>query len=407
MKKKYGIILPILIIVELLSVINFVNAFSCNLISLNTNQSEYYIDESIKINASWELNYNDNNEIAYIQIHIVDVFDQFIWNSSKYNQIGTYEKNWTVNIEDFNLDIKNSSYILYIKFFVFFFHIDTASTMCNYIETIEIRVTKRNILCELIGYKDRIKLGENLSLVAKFYDDVSDINQYLSNQTIQFMISFNDLLIHRCNYTTNMSGVISIRLLSLIHLKFGQNFLIFSIVDNNLYNDSKFIYEINVDKNDPIIDILSFNNNLEESEDLEIKLYCYYYLNQSEKPLANYTLMIKIFDNKSLTFINEYKTDKSGILEVSISQDSFNYNQRNQDFIIYIFLNETYYLDNKTLTLNLNLNQDYYSKVLNSFQIKIFSFTSVLIIIIILLSYVIINKKSKSEKLLTELIIRY
>ncbi len=407
MKKKYIIILPILILVQVLSVINFVNAFSYNLIIFNTNQTEYYIDDSIIINAFWELNYNDNNEIAYIQIHIIDQFDTYVWNSSKYDQIGTYENNWTVDIEDFNLNIENSSYNLYIKFFVFYFHIDTASTMCNYLETIEIRVLKRNSLCELIGYKDRIKLGENLSLEAKFCDAVSGVNQYITNQSINFMILYNDLITHKCNYTTNMLGAINIQLFSPTHLKLGQNYLIFSITKDNLYNDSKFIYEIIVEKNNPIIDILNFNDILDESEDLELKLYCYYYLNQSENPLANFRLLVKIFDNESLTFIKEYETDNSGVLEISISQDSFNYNQINQDFIINIILNETNYLDNKTLTLNLNLNQVNYSEILKSIQIKIFSFTSVLILISIFLSYIIINKKSKNEKLITDLIIRY
>ena len=117
--------------------------------------------------------------------------------------------------------------------------------------------------------------------------------------------------------------------------------------------------------------------------------------------------MIKIYNNKTLTYINEFETNKLGILDASISQDSFNTNQASQDFTVNIFFNGTYSLDNKTLTLNLNLNQDIIAETQNSFQITIFSFTSVLIVILILLSYVIINKKSKSEKLLSELVIRY
>jgi len=407
MKKKYVIIIPVLIIVEVLCIINFVNGFDYNLFSLNTNKTEYYFDESIKINASWELNYNNNNEFAYIQIQITNLFDQFVWNSSKYNQIGTYEKNWTVSIENLNLDVINGSHLLYIKLFVFYCHKDTGSTMYNCLETIEVKVIKRNISCELIEYKDLIKIGEDISLVAKFYDQRSDFNRYLINQTVQFKTSYNDLIIHQCNYTTNISGIISIQLISVLHLKLGRNFLTFSIVDNDLYNNSDFVYEIYVEKNEPIIDVQFFNNNLKESEDLEIKLYCYYYLNQLKNPIASHKLLIKIFDNKSLTFINEYKTNKFGVLEFSVSQDCFNYNQKSHDFIIIIFLNESLYLDNKTFILNLDLYQENYSNSLSALQIRIFSFISVLIIILILLSYLIINKKSKSEKLLTELIIRY
>ncbi|MFX0003049.1 MAG: hypothetical protein ACFFAA_06655 [Promethearchaeota archaeon] len=406
-KKTYAIIILTLTIVEVFSVSNSVQGFDYNLFILNTNKPEYYNDELIKINASWELNYDVVNEIAYVQIQIKDKYEQLIWNSSKNYQIGNYEKNWTVDIKDFNLEIINSSYILYVKFFVFFCYKDTGSDLYYYPETIEIRVIKRNISCDLIGYRDEIKMGENLNLVARFYDANSENIQYLINQDIQLMIINNDIIIQQTNYTTNISGEINLNLISPADLKIGQNFLILSITNNNLYNDSRFDYEIYVDKNEPSIEIIKFKNYLEHGEDLDIILRCFYSLNQSEIILANYNLLIRIYDNKSLIFINEYITDKFGFLEVSISQDSFNYTQKNQIYMIKIFLNETDFLYNKTLILNLNLNQNNYLKILNSFQIKIFSFTSVLIIMLIILSYVFINKKGKNEKILTELIIRY
>jgi hypothetical protein len=406
-KKKYGIILPILLIIEILIVINPVNAFNCNLISFETNQTEYYINEDIKINASWELYYNPVNEIAYTQIHILNNSDQIIWNSSRNNQIGIYEQNWTVNIEEFDLDFKNNSYILFVKFFMFYFQIDTTNTMYTYLETIEIRVIRRNISCELIGYENHIKLGESLFFAAMFYDETSEIIQYLSNQTVLFLISFDDSIIHQCNYTTNDTGAVSVHLSTLTHLNLGKNLLIFSISNSSLYNDSNFIYEIIVEKNDLIIEILTFDNYLENGEDLEIRLSCYYYINQYKYWLENYNLLIKIYNKKTLTYIDEFETNNLGLLEVSISQDSFNDNQTSQNFTINIFFNGTYSLNNKTLILSLNLNQDIISETQNSFQMTIFSFTSVLIVILIFLSYIIINKRSKSEKLLSELVIKY
>ncbi|MFW9972068.1 MAG: hypothetical protein ACFFDF_17900, partial [Candidatus Odinarchaeota archaeon] len=155
--------------------------------------------------------------------------------------------------------------------------------------------------------------------------------------------------------------------------------------------------------NVPIIDVVNFNSHLEENEDLKMKLYCYYYLNQSQIPLANHRLIIKIFDNTTLILTNEYETDKNGFLEISISQDSFNSDQKPEALIINILLNETYFFDNVTLTLNLNL----YHKKINSVQLKIVSFTSIMIIVLIFLSYIIISKKGKNKKLLKELIIRY
>ncbi len=392
---------------ELLSLINLANAFNCNLIVLNADQTEYYFNEDIKINASWELYYNTLNEIAYTQIHITDKFDQIIWNSSKYNQVGAYEKNWIVNTHELNLDSNNCSYVLYINFFVFYFQIDTTNTMCTYLETLEIEIIKRNISCELTGFKDRIILGENLSFIAKFYDNTVEDNQNLINFTVHFNIKYDDLILFQSNYTTNSSGAICINLLSLSNLKLGMNLLIFSIKNNMVYNDTKFVYEILTEKNDLIIDIITFNNNLKDNEDLEMKLYCYYYINHSVKPLVDYILLIKIFNNMTLTFVNEYKTDEYGFLTVLISQDSFKYNQTDQDFNLSIFFNGTAFLDNRTIILSFNLNNEIYSKVQNTLQIRLLSFTTILIISLILISYVIINKKSKSEKLLTELIIRY
>ncbi|MFX1420204.1 MAG: hypothetical protein ACFE9N_14915, partial [Promethearchaeota archaeon] len=383
--------------------INFVNAFNCDLIRLETNQTEYYINEDIKINASWELYYSTINEIAYIQIHILDIFDQIIWNSSKYNQIGIFIKNWTINTENLNLDFTNSSYILFIKFYLFYFQIDTSNTISTYLESLEIKIMKRNIVCELLGYNEYLKLGENLSMIAKFYDLTNEINHPLNNQTIQFMIAFNNLIIHQQNYTTNMSGAILIHLSSINHCNLGQNFLIFSVSNNQVYNDSKFIYEIFIEKNDLIIDIIKFNNNLEDSEDLEIRLYCYYYFNQSVKPLADHNLLIKIFDNNTLTFMNENKTDEFGFITILISQNSFVSNLACQEFTICIIFNGTSFLDNKTLILSLSLKDDFLETIY-SFQMKFFSFISVLLIVLILLSYVIINKKGKNEKLLAELI---
>jgi len=406
-KKKYDIILPILLIVEFLTIINPVNAFNCNLITLDTNQTEYYINEDINIFASWELYFNPANEIAYIQIHILDDSDQIIWNSSKNNQIGTHEQNWTVNIEEFILDPRNDSYILFIKFFIFYFQIDTTNTMYTYLDTIEIRAIKRNVECELIGYKDHIKIGEKVSLIAKFYTESSESVFNLTNETIQFMTSFNNIIIYYSNYTTDTRGTISFQISSLTHLKLGQNFLIFFITNNRIFNDSKFVYEIFVEKNPILIDINRFSETLKKNEELEINLRFYYYFNQSLKHLANYNILLKIIDNKTPVFIKEYETDKFGNLTINISQEFFNFDQKSQKLIVNIYFNGTYFLDNKTLSLDLKLNQDVYSEIYNSFQVNFFSFISILVIILILFSYILTNKRSKSKKLLTDLIIRY
>jgi hypothetical protein len=406
-RKKHFIIILLFITVDLLGIINLVNAFNCNLITLEADKTEFFIDEDIKINASWELNYNDINEIAYTQIQILDYSDDIIWNSSKHNEIGIFEKNWTVHIEQLNLGLNNHSIILYVKFFIFYFQIDTTNTMYTYLGTIPIKIFKRNTSCQLIGYRDHIKLGEDLSLIAKFYTESSGSSLKLTNQTIQFMISFNNLIIHSTNYTTNSLGEIYVNITSLTHLKPGQNILLFSIKNNKVFNDSKFVYNIYVDKNPIYIDIIGFTDTLKQNENLEIKLFYYFYINLSQEPLANYSILLNIIDNNTCVFTNEYKTDRFGILAINLSQEFFNFNQQNQEFIINISFNGTFLLEKKTFSLNLKLNQKINSEIYDSFQINFLSFFSILIVVLVLFSYLITNKRNKSEKLLTEITIRY
>lgn len=406
-KKKIALILPILILIDLFSIINFTNAYYCNLNFLDTNKNLFFIDEDIKINASWELNYNVNNEIAYVQIQIFDNFDNIIWNSSEYNQIGFYEKNWILDIEQLNIDFTNYSNIIYIKFFSFYFQIDTTNTVSTFLETVKVKIIKRNLFCLLDGYRNRIEFGEYLCFKAKFYDGSLENNVYLYNQTIMFMISFNNLIIHQHNYTTNNSGVISLFISSSTHLKVGKNLLIFSVSNHKVFNDSIFIYELIVDRTPIFVDIISFNENLKNGEDLEIKLFCYYLFNQSDELVANYPFIIKIFDDKTLTFISEYKTDNFGNLEIKLAQEFFNFNQKSEELIINIIFSGTYSLCNKTLVLYLKVNQTTTLKTKDSFQMNFLSFISILIIVLIVLSFIIHGNDNKNKKLLTELVVRY
>ena len=118
-------------------------------------------------------------------------------------------------------------------------------------------------------------------------------------------------------------------------------------------------------------------------------------------------MVLKIYDYKTLIYINEYNTDKFGVLIIKIPQESFNFNLEVQEYNINIIFNGTNFLNNKTLTLGLKINRETYSDKKNSLQMSILSFMSILIIILIVLSYIISDKKNKSKKLLTDLIIRY
>ncbi|MFX1500741.1 MAG: hypothetical protein ACFFDH_07230, partial [Promethearchaeota archaeon] len=390
-----------------LRLVSFVKNFYCNLYFLETNKTLYFIDENIKISASWELDYNPANEIAYIQVQIFNSSDFKIWNSSEYDEIGLFEKNWTLNIQDLNIDFTNYTNTLYIRLFFFYFHIDTTNTMSTFLETIKVRILKKEPLCQLVGFRDHLKYGECLNFIAKFYENDLLNNSNLINHTIDFMISFNDIISHEYSYITNSSGVIDLSLSTITDLELGQNFLIFSIRENRIYNDTKFIYGIYVEKTLLMIDIINFNTTLEENEDLLIKLSYYYNINQAIQPLVNHSIQLKIFKNDTLTYINEYKTDKFGILTIKITQESFNYNQEGQNFTISLFFNGTNFLENNTLSLNLKIKQDFNSGNKNILQMRILSFISVLVVILVVISYLISEKKKRSDKLLIDLIAKF
>ncbi|MFX1389626.1 MAG: hypothetical protein ACFE9Z_06125 [Promethearchaeota archaeon] len=407
MKRKYFVLVLLLISLGVSIIVKPVKGFYYNLIYLEVNEDVLYFDEEIKINASWELNYNTDNEEAYVQIHILDEFDDFIWNSSRFYNIGSYEENWTINIEDLNLDFKNSSFIINIKFFLFYYHLENMNTIRTYLETKKIRIIKRNVSCQLIDYRDHIKVGEVLSFEASFFDDTSDYTKYLSNHSINFKVSFNDMIIHQSNYTTNNLGIISLQLSSLTNLNLGQNILIFSIENNPIFNDSNFYFNMFVEKSQLNFEVINFKINLKESEELKGEFYCFYIFNQTEIPLINYNLFVRISNNNSIIYNQEYSTDEFGVLYINIPQESFFSTQNSHELILSIIFNGSDLLENTVLNLTFNIIQDPFSKLFNSFQMKFLSFSSILIIIFIIFSYLILNKKNKSEKLLSELVIRY
>ncbi|MHA1661557.1 MAG: hypothetical protein ACTSUT_20875, partial [Promethearchaeota archaeon] len=108
-----------------MSIAKFSKGGTYNLIFLKTDQEVYYIDEKIEINASWELNYNIGLEFSYIQIQIYNIYNNLLWNSSEYYDIGIIEKNWTINILELNISYSNYSNILLVKCFYYNIIIET------------------------------------------------------------------------------------------------------------------------------------------------------------------------------------------------------------------------------------------------------------------------------------------
>ncbi len=404
MKKKLIFLILIVSLIEILSISNFGISFECNLSYIEVDRNNYYPDETIKINASWTLDYNPINEEAYIQVRISDDFDTVVWNSSKYDEIGNFSKNWSVNINFLNLTLKNYTNYLYIKFVSGYHQIGTMDIISNLLETIQVKIRKRIPFCQLIGFKDQINYGDSLIFQARFFDDLVENNTFLNNQLISFLIESNNSTIFQSNFTTNYLGRIDIFISSIDHLNLGVNNLIFELEKNIVYNDSKFQYEVLLEKNPILIDVISFKEDLGNEEDLIMELFYYSFFNNTVTPLKNQEIELVILDNKNIVYSQVYTTDLLGILSVAVPYEFIHSNKNIKTLKLNLIFNGSLYLENRTLSLNLNIN---IQEVENVIQLNFVLFISILVIISLISLTTLFKFKNGEKKLLPDITIRY
>jgi hypothetical protein len=185
-------------------------------------------------------------EEAYVQAQIYNSLNDLVWNSSRYGDPGNHEEVWVVNILNLNLP-DNYSSILFVRFFYHCYH-SVYGQEDIVLEEKQIQVLKKEVSCQLIGFRDRLIFGNNLTIKARFYDGLLENNYTLINQSVIFNIKNNGQLLFENNYTINSLGMINITVCSLTYLKIGQIDLIFQVENNKYYNDSFFYYNIFVEE---------------------------------------------------------------------------------------------------------------------------------------------------------------
>lgn len=403
MKKKKLLLILLVFFIEIPFISKNAIGFYCNLLNLEVDKNSYYANEEIRINASWELDYNPFNEYGYIQIHLYDSLDNLIWNSSEYDEIGLFAEEWIINITNLKTMFFNYSNIVFIRFFHYIWDGEGPIQPIP-IETREITIIKRTPLCKLFGFRDRIKYGEDLTFTAKFYDEFIENNSFLNNQSILFTIYVNNSVIYQNNFTTNYLGIIEISISSVVHLNLGLNKFTFKLLQNKVYNDSIFQYEISLDKNPVFVDIINYNENLAKKEDLVIQLEYYYFFNGSLIPLNNQCIELEILWNQSLIFTQIFSTDISGFLLVSIPHELLNFSVKIEDLKLNFVYNGTIYLENKTISLNININNSKAKSALNS---NVILFTALSIVSLLISLPLLYRFKKERKKILTEITIRY
>jgi hypothetical protein len=364
-KIKVGILSCILLVIILLT--NSVKGFSCNNTNLVTDKDTYYTHENIKINASWELYYDSEFETSYIRIQIIDIFDEILWNSTKYYSIGITEKNWTVNIQVLNITYSNFSNVLFIKMYNYYKNFETSDEVDTIREISIVNLIKRSITCQLTSFKSILIFGDSNLFTACFSS--TETSTRLINETFRLITTYNKEIFFQINLTTNESGEIAFNISTISHLNLGRNEIIFSIKNNVLYNDTTFSYEIFVKKIPVFVNITNFEDDLEDANIIKIQLYYYYFFNQSEKPIENEKIKLVFFTNSISEYESNLMTDQLGFVNINIFPNNIIFKTVVKSIYINVIFNGTSQLENKTISINLKIENFSYQGISNLFFI--------------------------------------
>lgn len=404
-KKIIGSFLSIILLVIIL-LTNSVKGYSYTNISLETDKDTYYTHEKIKINASWELYYDPDYEISYIRIQIVDIFDDLLWNSIKYSSIGIIEKNWTVDIQALNITDSNFSDVLFIRIYSFYDNTESPGDAVDSIkETLAVNLIKRSITCQLSDFKNNLILGDSNSFSAHFFS--TEMGTSLINETFLLKTTFNEEILFQTYLTTNESGEVAFNISTISHLNLGRNKVKFSMINNVLYNDTTFTYEIYVEKIPVSVNITNFENNLEGSNLIKIQLYYYYLFNQSEKPIDNKNVKLIFYTNSNLEYELNLRTNQSGFLNITIFPNNIVFNTAVKSINITVIFNGTSQLDNKILSFNLNIENFSYKGISNLFLLTNSGLFSIMILLMLFIGLKAYNLQRNKFKLIKDLTFKF
>jgi len=402
-KIKVGILSCILLVIILLT--NSVKGFSCNNTNLVTDKNTYYTHENIKINASWDLYYDSGFETSYIRIQIVDIFDEILWNSAKYYSIGISEKNWTVNIQGLNISYSNFSNVLFLKMYNYYENFETSEVVEAIREISTVNLIKRSITCQLTGLKSILIFGDSSLFTACFSN--TETGNHLINETFRLITTYNDEIFFQINLTTNESGEIAFNVSTVSHLNLGRNEIIFSMKNNVLYNDTTFTYEILVKKIPVLVNITNFEDNLEEANIIKIQLYYYYFFNQSEKPIENEKIKLVFYTNSISESESNLMTNQSGFVNINIFPNNIIFKAAVKSIYINVIFNGTGQLENKTISINLKIENFSYQGISNLFFFTNIGLISTLFMLFSFISIKVYNLQRTKFKLIRDLTFKF
>jgi hypothetical protein len=384
---------------------NSVNGFTCDNISLTTDKDSYYTHEEIKINASWDLYYDPEYELSFVQIQIFDNFDRSLWNSSEYYTIGISVKNWTVDIQLLDINYSNFADMLFIKIYNYYENSQTGDPVNTYKEILAVNIFKTGITCQLSDFRNDLIYGETNYFTATFLN--AENSTRLINETFSLKTSYNEEILFQTNLTTNESGEIEFNISTVSHLNIGRNELIFNIKDSMTYNNTMFSYELFVRKIPIFVNITKFEDNLEEANYIKIQLYFYYFFNQSKKPVENEIVKLVFYSNSTSEYDLNLMINQMGFLNISISPSNIIFQAAEKLIRIDIIFNGTGQLENKTISFNLKIENFLYQGTSSLFLLSNISLFSILIMLLSLISLKVYNLQRYKFKLIEDLTFKF
>jgi len=375
-----------------------INLFECD-------KTVYYNDDKIEIHAIWELTYNPVTEHAYIQIQLFDIYDNNIWNSSTYDEIGVFEENWTIAIQDLNISFNNYSNIIFIKFLHCIYY--PIGPILSYMDTIAIEIFKREIECELSGFTTTLNYGQNFTFDAIFSDKIND--SVLTDLRVLVQVKSNNVTFYQDNFTTNQSGAILVNDSIIPFLNIGTYRIIFSIGDHYLYNNSMFYYEIEVQKIPILVEINKFESALKNNEIFEMEVLYYYFdfINARYEPLKNSQIEVVVYNEGKVSYRNEFTTNDSGILGINIPLETLNLPEKRRELSVNLLYNGTDLLSNNTLTLNVEITPSSIFGTINSMQFTTIIILALLSTFLIAFTLMTFNRRRSKFKTLSEISFKY
>ncbi len=388
-----------------------VKGYYCGVQSFSTDKFKYYINDKILVNASWDLFYNPSNEVCYIQVFIFDINGSVIWNSTKYNEIGTFNRNWSINLLDLNLTSFIFPSTVDITFYSYYYDMIMQREITEYKEILSIEINKRTLNSKIISPYNlsalEIEYGQPLHLTLKYTDSITNDTSLIANEKVRMEIVENNEILSYYDYLINSEGLAEIILDNFEILTVGNKTLRFLIDQNKFYTKNDFNITLIIKKTTAYCELISFNPILTENGLINFTVFTFYFLNNSIRKIENETLYIELKLNDNTIYSNHITINFTGFFNVVIYDEDLSAKpNNNENMTLMIKFEGNHYLESFSLELDINYIKE--NPVFNdSTNLLAYNIIIGFLIVFILIGIVKVRGKLNQPKKVEDLVLLY